>query len=382
MRNVRKIVILTAGYGDGHVQTAKALQQTLLDYGTCHVKVVDLLQEAHPIINSMIKYLFIKSSALSAYGLDYYGWSYYRTRNLESGSLLEKCMDILGRQTLAGILRQEKPDAVVYTFPFGGISALRRKWGLDIPTFAVITDYALHSLWLHPDPDRFFVATEDVKQALIQRGVPQHRIAVSGIPVRKPFYDLARPDADTKSILILAGAYGILRDTKKIVERLLAIPGVRLHIVCGRNEKLYQQLSSHFQTPKKGGPVQPRVQVYGYVEHIHELMGQASCIVTKAGGITLSEAVQLAVPVLIFKPFPGQERENALYFAQKGAALIAHQEDELAGHAEKICFHPGIRRQMADRLKSLQTGHAAAAIAASVLQSIGQEKKVNERSEA
>jgi UDP-N-acetylglucosamine:LPS N-acetylglucosamine transferase len=53
------------------------------------------------------------------------------------------------------------------------------------------------------------------------------------------------------------------------------------------------------------------------------VMSLASFVITKPGGITVSEAISLFKPMLLFRPVPGQERENAKYLADKGAALIS-----------------------------------------------------------
>lgn len=369
MRQRRRILILTASYGDGHLQVSKALQHKFHANGVQEVRLIDLFQEAHPVMNSIAKFLYTKSTAVSAYGFDYYGWSYYMTRNMENDTALAKWINLLGIKKLVAVIKTERPDVVIGTFPFGGITEQLRKRGIFIPTVTVITDFTLHNRWLYSVPDKFYVATEDLKKTMVGRGIPEQRIAVSGIPVREWFYDDV-PGWDAgdgrnrkKSVLIMAGAYP-LRDMKKIAADLIGMPDVRIDIVCGRNEKLKLALESHLGR-------HPDVEIFGYVERVDELMRRSSCIVTKAGGITLSEAIQINVPMLVFKPFPGQERENARYLADKGAALVSQSVRELTAHVRKLLTDEQSRLTMTKNIGSLQTGHAAETIVHDVLRIVG-----------
>lgn len=272
-------------------------------------------------MNSISRYLYLYSPFFSNYGLDYYGWSYYATRNIEETSALAKWAGVLGMKKLISVLKERKADAIVSTFPFGGISHQLQKHGIHIPLFTVVTDFSLHSRWLHNRPDRFYVATDDLKQEMIRRGVRPETITVSGIPLREPFYEPpfpVPPDAQRhpRSILVMMGACVPLPDIQQLTASLLSLPDVRVDIVCGGNDKLRRKLERRF-----GG--HPRLRLFGFVDAVHDRMRRASCIITKAGGITLSEAIQIRTPIVIYKPFSGQERENALYLERKGAAAVA-----------------------------------------------------------
>jgi len=367
MRQTRKIMILSAGYGNGHMEVSKALMHKFQHYGA-FVRLVDLFQEAHPVINSITKFLYTKSTVLSVYGLDYYGWSYYMTRDMDHDSMLAKWLNSFGLRTLLSLIRKEQPDAILSTFPFGGISDVLRKYAIRIPTFTVITDFALHNRWLYTYADEYYVATHDLKQEMMKRGVPESRIQVSGIPIRESFYHIAKPQEEQKSVLIMAGTNGILRDIKRAVERLRGEKDVQIYIVCGKNDRLKAELNASF-----GGDV--HVNIFGYVEHVHELMARSSLIVTKAGGITLSEAIQAGLPIIIYKPFPGQEKENAIYLADKGAANIANNVGELTKQIMDILTSQGTRDAMLERVRNLKTGHAAETIVQRIFNIIDQNRK-------
>ncbi|MEF3304743.1 MGDG synthase family glycosyltransferase [Paenibacillus sp. GYB003] len=366
MRRNGTIVILSAGYGDGHVQVSATLERKFGQFGFDNVRIVDLFREAHPAMNAFSKFLYAQSPALSGLGLDYYGWSYYLTRDMKQDGMMSKWLGTWGLRKLSELLRSENPVALVSTFPFSGVFEHVRKRGIAIPTFTVVTDFTLHNRWLSSSPDLFFVATDDLKRAMVERGVPERRISVTGIPIRDSFYDgeEGRSPRD-KSVLIMAGAFGVLRDIRSMTMRLLEFDGTGVSIVCGRNESLRKELEETFAG-------HPNVRVFGYVERVDRLMRGASCMVTKAGGVTLSEAIQIGIPTLLYKPFPGQEKENAIYLESKGYASISHSIEQMAGQARRILEGGG---EAAGGESLRREGRAADEIVKAVERSLGRPAK-------
>ncbi len=109
------------------------------------------------------------------------------------------------------------------------------------------------------------------------------------------------------------------------------------------------------------------VKILGFVEQIHELMHISTCIVTKPGGITLSEAIMRELPILIYKPVPGQERDNALYLASKGAANIADELKELEKRSCNCWPTSSDSKQMQHALRAIRKPQAADAIVRDIL---------------
>lgn len=374
MKQNMHIVILTAGYGNGHIQVARTLEQSLTRSGARSVSVIDLYREAHPGMNSVSRHLYLYSPWFSAYGLDYYGWSYYATRDLRQTSAIAKWGNQLGMKKLVTLLQKQRPDAIISTFPFGGITDQLRKHGIRVPVFTVVTDFSLHNRWLFTRPDRYYVATADLKREMIERGVPAEAIVVSGIPVREPFYEPVRsmnPQAqawrsseESRSILVMMGAHIPLPDAQLITAKLLALPDVRVDIVCGGNDKLRRRLERRFAGHE-------RLRLFGYVEAIHDRMREAACIVTKAGGITLSEAIQIRTPIVVYKPFSGQERENARYLERKGAAAVVSSPRALADQVHELLDSEVRRARMLQQYDELAAGCATETIVRDVLHLAG-----------
>ncbi|MBX6395808.1 MAG: glycosyltransferase, partial [Alicyclobacillaceae bacterium] len=322
------ILILTGSFGDGHLQVARVLRTCLMKKGIQRVRILDLYAEAHPFINQVMRYAYIKSYSLAP---SLYGWMYGMTRDMEHTRFFAKLLNAFGMKKLREVLNDEQPDVVIHTFPVLAMPELRVKMRIGIPTYTVITDFSLHQRWIHAEIDKYYVATEDLKREMVRRRVPEEKIVVSGIPIRESFdhfcttsavYQKYQLNPFKKTILVLAGAYGVLRNTKQICEFLARDNKLQVVVVCGKNKILQKKMEAHFAGVSS-------VKVFGFVEHIHELMGIASCMITKAGGVTLSEAIAMGLPTVIFRPVPGQEKENAEYLTQKGAALTFDDVDHL-----------------------------------------------------
>ncbi|WP_010275744.1 MGDG synthase family glycosyltransferase [Paenibacillus senegalensis] len=323
MRPDTKILILTAGYGEGHNQVSYALQQSFTKIGLNQVAIIDLFQAAYPVMNEVTKLLYRYSLASSNIGINYYGWSYNLTNRMPVNSIIAKWINSLGGGMLMKIIKNANPDVLIYTFPFGNVRDRIEKLGIKLTTAAIITDFTVHRRWLYARPDHYFVATEDVKQTLISQDVADSRITVTGIPIRESFQSQQGSGKREKSILVMAAACGGASSLKSLIRELLLIPEVRIDVVCGRDSRLERKMSDEWGN-------EARVRIYGFTDRMASLMREAACIVTKAGGVTLSEAIYAGVPIFILRPFPGQEKENARYLESKGMAFVADTVQDLA----------------------------------------------------
>lgn len=354
------------------------------------VVVVDLMAEAHPMMDTMFRFLFAQSQTFSQYGIHYYGWSYYSTRRIERTHPLVRTGFTLGKRKLKQLLVEHRPDGIISTFPYFDVSSVVRQMNKHIPTFTVITDYDLHHRWILSTTDRYYVATYDLAEQMIHSGISPELVHVSGIPIRDEFE--MQPTAPNKkqflrssnlkseaicrkyglnsnlrSTLIMSGGLGTQVLSNRFLHLLERIPNHQIAIVCGRNERWESELRAKFIHTSN-------VHIFGYVTAIHELMSCADAMVTKAGGVTLTEALALQVPLFIARPQPGQERENARYFARHGAALVARQDMELAMRLCDAYNQPSLLESMKRSMTSLTHPHAAQRIAADILDTISTER--------
>lgn len=366
MINNPKVLILTAHYGNGHVQVAKTLEETFRQRGIQNVIVCDLFAESHPVITDITRYLYLKSYTI---GKELYRLFYYGVEKIYDKKIATWYANF-GRKRLKAILQLEKPDVVINTFPIIAVPELKKQTGMAIPVYNVLTDFCLHKIWIHHHVDRYFVATDAVKQVMAEIGVPSGRIAVTGIPIRPSFEVSMISDAlyakyglssDKKTLLIVAGAHGVLDNVKELCELFSTVPQLQIAVVCGRNKLLQEELQ---ELSEKKPDI---IKVFGYVEKLDELFRIASCLITKPGGITLSEVAALQVPVVLYKPVPGQEHENALYFERNGAAVVIREEEDIFLKTKELLQDEGKLRHMKEALRRIYRPYSAFRIVDTVL---------------
>lgn len=368
MAGLTKLLVLSASYGEGHQQAAIAVRDILADSSPdTDVEILDYMKSVHPVLDSVARYCYLKSVrfAPALYGLFYYG-----TSQIAPSSLIQRQLNSLGIDELADILEQDRPDAVLATFPTpaGVVSYLKQQGRTRVPLATIITDHAVHNQWIHPQTDLYFVGSDHVRKGLIARGVPSDAIRITGIPVRPSFLQTFNRDsirakygfsADVPTVLVMGGSYSVMGDLLHVCEELFRYPHpVQVIVVAGKNARLKAQIDLSALNAR-----QP-VSVFGYVSEIHELMAISDLVLTKAGGLTISEALAMQLPMLLYRPIPGQESQNAQFLVNQGVAVLAHNRQRVSEHLRRLLVtHPDDREAMRQRAFQVRKIHSAQEIA-------------------
>ncbi|WP_375565764.1 diglucosyl diacylglycerol synthase [Bacillus pumilus] len=361
MNTNKKILILTANYGNGHMQVAKTLYDECKSQGFEHVVVSNLYQESNPIVSEVTQYLYLKSFSIGKqfYRLFYYGVD--KIYNKRKFNIYLK----MGNKRLDELIQLHNPDIIIITFPMIVVPEYRNKTGKVIPTFNVMTDFCLHKIWVHENIDRYYVATDYVKQKLVEIGTHPSDVKVTGIPIRPQFeadvpkskiYKKYGLSSNKKVLLIMAGAHGVLKNVKELCEALLLDSEVQIVVVCGKNAALKQSLNDLEQAHPD------QLKALGYVEQIDELFRVTDCMITKPGGITLTEATAIGVPVILYKPVPGQEKENALFFEDYGAAIVINRHEDILESVTNLLQDEEKLEAMKQNIKKLHLKHSSQTI--------------------
>jgi processive 1,2-diacylglycerol beta-glucosyltransferase len=85
---------------------------------------------------------------------------------------------------------------------------------------------------------------------------------------------------------------------------------------------------------------------------------------TKAGGVTVSEALVSRLPMLLYGSIPGHEESNTQFLVGEGAALDARTPEEAGTLLEALLAGPGgleDMRRAASRLRRPNAGRNVAA---------------------
>jgi processive 1,2-diacylglycerol beta-glucosyltransferase len=108
----------------------------------------------------------------------------------------------------------------------------------------------------------------------------------------------------------------------------------------------------------------------GFTLEVDQLLEAADVVVSKAGGLTCSEALIKRVPLVVFRPTPGQEVANAEYLEAGGAAVHAGSVDEVASTVSGWLADPVRREKVRECAGRLARPNAAADIARRVLEAL------------
>ncbi|MDH7577474.1 MAG: glycosyltransferase [Bacillota bacterium] len=357
------VLIFTASYGGGHRQAARALTKSLcLCRQGLRTEVADFMELISPTLNKVAWFTYIKSVRNTP---SLYGYFYQVTDHIKIEPLWEKRLNYFVVQKILDFLRDRSPRLIVATYPVaaGAISCLKEQGLVEVPLVTVITDNAVHSQWIHPCTDLYLVGSEYVREGLICRGVPGFKIAVSGIPIdpkfarlpsRAPLFEKFALTPGIAVILVMTGAAGMLRGVPSICRMLDSISfPVQVLVVTGGDRRLYHRLQEFARRSTKP------LRVYGFVENVEEFMAVADLLITKAGGLTTSEALAAGLPMFIYRPIPGQEAENTRYLAKIGAGLPVNNLQQLETKLTLVLKEPRFLAILRERARAAGRPEAA-----------------------
>lgn len=327
-----KILFLTAPIGSGHIRAAHAVVHAVERIRPdVKIKAANVFDFFNPLVGQTILrfYLRILELCPSVYGMAYRWGNGNRAalagRNLISRYLAGKMRDYIACY---------EPSAVVCTHatPAGLAAFLKQNRLLTVPVFAVITDFTVHRLLVYPELDCYFVADTGMKERLIHYGVPCNKSLVTGIPVDRLFshtYEYGALAAkvglapDRRTILVMGGGAGVLPMDKIIAACDGIKTPVQIIAVTGKNSKMYGSLARMRATLRN-----PLI-ILGFVDNIHELMAVADLLISKPGGLTSTEALCRGLPMLVYRPIPGQEEANTCYLVEHNTAKRADSLEDV-----------------------------------------------------
>jgi processive 1,2-diacylglycerol beta-glucosyltransferase len=251
-------------------------------------------------------------------------------------------------------LTEAKPDIVISVYPTAGLVCSILSKELRFRTVTVITDFGAHSQWIQPLTDLYFVPTDDLKKFLVSKGIKHKRIKITGIPLREKFSIPHKATSirrrfnlsDKFTVLLMSGEYGI-GNIRNLCQRLMKLP-IQLIVICGNNKRLYRKVSELKKKTKANN-----LFCLGFTDEVHNLMATSDVLIGKAGGITVSEAMAVGLPMIVYRPIPGQEFFNVDYLVNEGVALYARDKDEVMNKVRFLYEHPYRLKEMKQKARQI-----------------------------
>jgi len=375
MKTLRRVLILSASSGAGHVRAAQALEKAFGVRGDCAVEHVDALDYTSKLFQKIYNEAYI---ALVRRTPGLMGLLYDRADRPWRHLSRRLALDRLNTGPMIRLLRRVQPDLCVAThfLPAEIIAWLKAKRKIRAQHVIVVTDFDVHAMWLCRTVDRYCVAVDEAAEYLARIGVPREALRVTGIPIDPVF---AEPksrqearrrlglDLDRTALLVSAGGYGV-GPIERLVADLLALGRPwQIVAVAGRAEQVRERLAVLARRATKLRDAATRLHVVGFTDVMDEWMAAADLLVGKAGGLTVSEALARALPMAIIQPIPGQEERNADHLLERGAAIRCNNLPAAAWKIARLMDDPARLAQMAAAARAMARPRAASEIAADAL---------------
>ncbi|MDR0458990.1 MAG: hypothetical protein LBG68_00800 [Coriobacteriales bacterium] len=371
-----RVLILSVTAGGGHQAAADAISDELQTHDVNTV-VLDI----YKYINRFIYDAIDKGYALSTrYASDVYRIFYQFIENRHKRPTLVQYDPVSMVNTLLA-LRFERftdnfePDCIVCTHPLAAqiVNGLKARGKIAAPVIGIITDFTILPYWEDcTDIEYIVVANELLYYRAMKKGFAQERILPFGIPIKSKFaQSIHRPEArqqlglllDQPAVLLISGSMGH-GDMAEMVREILANSlELQLVVVCGKNKRLFNQLVSM----NGGSPKTERLMVFDYTDKVDLLMDAVDCIVTKPGGLTVSEALAKRLPMILVSPIPGQEERNTEFLLNIGAALHVTKTFSLDEAVFFLFNNPGRLRIMKESIDMISKPKSAKTLADFIL---------------
>ena len=326
MRNglpMKRVLIFTAGYGEGHNAAARGLAAALTEAGA-EAEIRDIFRETYGRRQKIAERLYIECINRAA---PLWAGVY---RALDRTPLLRWMMPAMGslRRKFSEVLAERQPCAIASVYPVYGW-VLDRMFPGKNPPFAshtIVTDsITVNSVWWKFRSDSWIVPNEAT--ADVMRGaVPAERVHALGFPVQVKFADstiVRTPPGDGEPLRIFYMVNHGHSVAARLVGRLLEIPGIALTVAYGKDQSVGRAIAAAAQSAGR------KIELHGWTPLVPELLMQNHILIGKAGGAATQEAIAAKTPMIITKAVPGQEEGNARLIVENGCGALCESDDAI-----------------------------------------------------
>lgn len=363
----KKVLILSASAGAGHLRAAEALERAFLKMNAAaEVRNVDTLEYT----NKLFRHLYSKAYIEMVNKMpEVLGWLYDHLDKPWKNERRRLALDKLNTRPFVRLLKEYQPEITVCThfLPAEIISWLKAKRRISCRQAIVVTDFDVHAMWLCHHFEHYFVALDETRLHLEKLGIPANKITVSGIPIdpvfaeekdKREMRDRLGLRQDVTTILLSAGGFGVgpvehilnsLIDDLKNPAQVIAL--------CGRNQKLKSRMEQLATKLPPGHHLS--IKPVGYTTAMDEYMSASDILLGKPGGLTTSEALAKGLIFVIVNPIPGQEERNSDHLLEEGVAIRCNNLPVLADKLDRLLADPARLSAMRARARLLAHPRAA-----------------------
>lgn len=370
----KNILVVTASMGSGHNKAANAVAEAIKrKYPVNKINVIDFMSTETAYFNSLVKDIYLK---MLDHTPSVYEFFYKFTSDSTKGSTIQSVFAHAMKKDMRELIKKYEADMVICTHPFpcAAASYLKQTGEINIPLITVMTDFCVHQFWLYKNIDIYFTANDLLKKEMVNQGLLEERIFVTGIPVGYNFrVDYSRDDLlakfklekDKPVALIMGGGLGLggVKNALCQLERLKK--DIQILVITGANVALWSEMNEYAQHSKH------KIFVWGYSHNIQEFMSVATFLISKPGALTISEALTRELPMILHDPIPGPEVDNAKFVSDNGAAIWVKHQDTLDAVVREVLSDATILPKLRNNAKVLKKPYASDNIADVIANMLG-----------
>lgn len=356
-------LILSCNTGEGHNSCAKAIKEYYDAAGEV-CTIMDGLEFISPKVSRFISWghshVYRHLPWLFKWG---YGYSEKHSTLFQDGSLIRKFM-ARGAERMYENIKNGQYEVVICTHVFTALmlTDMLKNYPMQLITCFVSTDYTCSPSTKDSNLDYYFIPDNEFITDFESKAIPKEKLIPSGIPVRQMFYiPCAKEEAkmhmdvhpDHKHLIMMCGSMGC-GPMKKLLHRLAErLPSDwELSVICGSNKKLSNKLSVKYKGYK-------RIHIRGFVKDMGTMMDSADLYLTKPGGISVTEALTKALPMVFIDAVAGCEEYNCIHLLRKDGAKTGAALNELVDICLSLMRSDDKRNRMKSCLATIEKRNSA-----------------------
>lgn len=354
---MKKILILTTSTGEGHNQAANSLKESFVKEGY-EVVVYDFLKDNSKILNKILidGYEFSASKLPKVYGF------LYKITNIRSS---QTCFDLIFsklHKKVSNFISSINPDILITTHPFAvNLATFYKNNTKNTPILSVVTDFKAHYSYVNKSIDAYIVGSNITKSDLFSKGVSLNKIYVCGIPVKDEYYIKTtniNKNNDYFNILLMGGSMGS-QNIYKVLEKLVLNKNrLNITVLCGNNKLLKESLIKAFSKAYSN----KKISILGFSKEVFNLMDNSDLLISKPGGLTITEAINKNLPVVVPFYIPGQEFDNIKVLNVLNSIIFVKNIDDINNIINEYINNPSKFSNIKNNLARLSSYYSKSKI--------------------
>ena len=358
----KRVLILHGQPGMGHLITAKALIEVFSKkYPEIEIKDADAFDFLYGILRYGYPYFYNHIVVKFPYIFSMFYHSY--ENRLFQKFLKQFTLFFIKKSQFVSFVKNFSPDFILATnpLPLQLASLIEEKHIIDILSANVCTDFGFHAVWHNSDINYYFVATQEIKESLLDHGVNLNKIKTTGIPVRPIFNQpLDRNKileslnfSSLKPVLLIVGGQLKYRELLKVVYGIKEKNNsVQFIVVAGRDTHLQKKLENSELNKNVA------VRIFGLIPDMEKFMTVSDLILSKAGGSTTAECLVKNLPMIVYKTIPGQEEDNVDYLVKNNVGIKVGSTREIIETVVDLFLQPDKLETMKENCRKIHKPNA------------------------